>query len=231
MPGRLQEPQQHGVGRREDELSDRPRQRTRSSPARRARDSARSRDGTSNTIMTVEVSDDKAVIWTKPDDWQFDPEKPLAGLGRAHPGGFCAAMCDGSIRSHLGELRHDCLELALLDDRRRQDRQPVVVRWAPPGGTGARRWHRRVAPSGGTVGWHHWVAPMIPPRVAPMIFAHKPSPFSTDDAAKSSVLRSNERPHVGGWPLTSCRSRHRRFRDQVSRKWPGLSRGIIGATR
>ena len=36
-----------------------------------------------NTIMVVEADDDRAVIWTKPDDWQYDPQQPLAGLGRA----------------------------------------------------------------------------------------------------------------------------------------------------
>ncbi|MBN1589675.1 MAG: DUF1559 domain-containing protein [Pirellulales bacterium] len=56
------------------------------------------RDGTSNTIVLVEANDDQAVIWTRPDDWEYDPEKPLAGLGRAHPGGFMVAFCDGSVR-------------------------------------------------------------------------------------------------------------------------------------
>ena len=36
-------------------------------------------DGTSNTIMTVEVDDEHAVIWTKPEDLQFDPNDPIEG--------------------------------------------------------------------------------------------------------------------------------------------------------
>ncbi|MGA2034679.1 MAG: DUF1559 domain-containing protein [Thermoguttaceae bacterium] len=56
------------------------------------------RDGTSNTIMVVEADDDHAVIWTKPEDWQFDPQHPLAGLGRAHPNGFNVLFADGSVR-------------------------------------------------------------------------------------------------------------------------------------
>ena len=56
------------------------------------------RDGTSNTILVVEADDDKAVPWTKPDDWQFDSQRPLVGLGRAHPDGFNVLFADGSVR-------------------------------------------------------------------------------------------------------------------------------------
>ena len=38
------------------------------------------------------------VPWTKPEDWKCDPNDPLAGLGDAHPGGFCAAFADGSVK-------------------------------------------------------------------------------------------------------------------------------------
>lgn len=55
-------------------------------------------DGTSNTIMVVEVDPDRAVTWTKPDDWEYNAAKPLAGLGKAHPGGFNALLADGSVR-------------------------------------------------------------------------------------------------------------------------------------
>ncbi len=58
-------------------------------------------DGTANTILLVEVNPDRAVIWTKPDDLAFDPDNPLAGLGKAHPGGFLVALCDGSVRFFL----------------------------------------------------------------------------------------------------------------------------------
>ena len=56
-------------------------------------------DGTSNTIMIVEVDDDHAAIWTKPDDWHFDPEDPAKGLGRFFGGNFNAAFFDGSVRA------------------------------------------------------------------------------------------------------------------------------------
>ncbi len=55
-------------------------------------------DGSSNTIMVVEANEDRAVIWTKPDDWEYDPQAPLSGLGKAHPGGFEALLADGSVR-------------------------------------------------------------------------------------------------------------------------------------
>ena len=55
-------------------------------------------DGTSNTLLVVEAHADKAVIWTKPDDLAFDPEKPLDGLKDARAGGFQVLFCDGSVR-------------------------------------------------------------------------------------------------------------------------------------
>jgi prepilin-type processing-associated H-X9-DG protein len=55
-------------------------------------------DGTSNTIMALEVDDSRAAIWTQPDDWTPQPQDPLAGLGSARPGGFQVLMADGSVR-------------------------------------------------------------------------------------------------------------------------------------
>ena len=55
-------------------------------------------DGLSYTIMTVEVSDAKAVFWTKPDDFEYGEENPLKGLVGLQPGGFIAGMGDGSVR-------------------------------------------------------------------------------------------------------------------------------------
>jgi hypothetical protein len=50
-------------------------------------------DGTSNTVLLVEADD--AVTWTKPDDWEFDPDNPFRGLGHVQPGGiFLAVFCD-----------------------------------------------------------------------------------------------------------------------------------------
>lgn len=54
-------------------------------------------DGTSNTILMVEADADQAVEWTKPDDWQLDPNNPTRGLGTLRHGGFLAAFADGHI--------------------------------------------------------------------------------------------------------------------------------------
>lgn len=56
------------------------------------------RDGMSNTIMLLEVDDPQAVVWTRPDDWTFDPQAPKRGLGSLDNGGFEALFCDGATR-------------------------------------------------------------------------------------------------------------------------------------
>jgi hypothetical protein len=55
------------------------------------------KDGTSRTIMAVEVDDDHAVIWTKPDDLPYDPKEPSKGLGGLYINGFCSVFCDGAV--------------------------------------------------------------------------------------------------------------------------------------
>jgi prepilin-type processing-associated H-X9-DG protein len=54
-------------------------------------------DGTSNTIMAVDASDDMAVIWTKPDDWEVAPNFQLQGLFGHHPRGTNFGFADGSV--------------------------------------------------------------------------------------------------------------------------------------
>jgi len=53
-------------------------------------------DGSSNTILILEVSAADAVPWTKPQDWEFDPDDPTRGVGDTFPGTFTAGLCDGS---------------------------------------------------------------------------------------------------------------------------------------
>lgn len=56
-------------------------------------------DGTSNTILVVEVNDEKAVPWTKPDDFDYDENNPMSGLGGMHPSVFLAGFADGHVES------------------------------------------------------------------------------------------------------------------------------------
>jgi hypothetical protein len=56
-------------------------------------------DGTSYTIAIVEASDDKAVIWTKPDDFEIDNNNPLKGLIGLHPSVFLVGFADGSVHT------------------------------------------------------------------------------------------------------------------------------------
>jgi hypothetical protein len=55
-------------------------------------------DGTSNTIALVEADDERAVVWTKPEDITIDPKKPIAGLLGHYGEGFYVALADGSVR-------------------------------------------------------------------------------------------------------------------------------------
>lgn len=71
------------------------------------------RDGSSNTILAVEANDDAAVVWTKPDDWQYDANRPMAGLGTAHPGGFNVSFFDGSVRFMATSLDPTVLQAML----------------------------------------------------------------------------------------------------------------------
>jgi len=67
-------------------------------PGKTAIGFAEIKDGLSNTIMAVEVADDKAVVWTKPDDFEYDQQDPMKGLVGLWPDGFIAALADGSVR-------------------------------------------------------------------------------------------------------------------------------------
>jgi prepilin-type processing-associated H-X9-DG protein len=53
-------------------------------------------DGLSNTIMVVEAKRD--VPWTKPEDIEYDPAKPMPEFGGFTDNGFNAGFADGSAR-------------------------------------------------------------------------------------------------------------------------------------
>jgi len=78
-------------------------------------------DGSSNTIMVVEVNDESAAIWTKPDDFVPDPDDPTRGLLGLRPGGFNAGMADGSVRFISETIDREILHRLFL----RNDGQPV----------------------------------------------------------------------------------------------------------
>lgn len=74
-------------------------------------------DGTSNTIMVVELAPENAVVWTKPDDWQFQTKDPGAGLIDPKRKQFLAAFCDGSVRAISMSVDLDDLRrLVIMDD-------------------------------------------------------------------------------------------------------------------
>jgi hypothetical protein len=56
-------------------------------------------DGSSNTITVVEVNDESAVPWTKPDDFEYDENDPIKGLVGMRPGIFLAAFADGHVQA------------------------------------------------------------------------------------------------------------------------------------
>jgi hypothetical protein len=70
------------------------------------------RDGISNTILVVAA--EKAVPWTKPEDVDFDPNKPLLPLMSRHfRGGFPVALADGSVHLIPLNISENSLKAAI----------------------------------------------------------------------------------------------------------------------
>src|SRR5262249_51418397 len=67
-------------------------------------------DGTSNTFVCAEAA--KPVIWTKPDDMEFDGKK-VPALGGLFDGKFHAGMGDGSVRRFRKGVDPDILKLLI----------------------------------------------------------------------------------------------------------------------
>jgi hypothetical protein len=86
------------------------------------------KDGTSNTIMVVEVDDEHAVIWTKPEDLSFDPKDPSKGLGRFFDGGFNATICDGSVRFISSSVDEKVLKAVFTRDGKERVSQQEMNR-------------------------------------------------------------------------------------------------------
>jgi hypothetical protein len=77
-------------------------------------------DGTSNTFFAAEAA--KPVVWTKPDDLEFDG-KTVPKLGGMFDGKFHAAMADGSVQRFKKEIDADLIR-KLIDP---QDGEPVNI--------------------------------------------------------------------------------------------------------
>ncbi len=71
-------------------------------------------DGTSNTILLLDVDPNRAVIWTKPDDLEVDFNNVRRGLEGNHDGVFATAFCDGSVRWISPTIPPDTLRLLLM---------------------------------------------------------------------------------------------------------------------
>ena len=74
------------------------------------------RDGTSNTILALEVRSDAAVIWTKPDDVVIDFKQPLKALKDSRDGGFLVLMSDGRVLPIADKIKVDALKAFLTRD-------------------------------------------------------------------------------------------------------------------
>ncbi len=67
-------------------------------------------DGMSNTILGVQVDEQHAVPWTKPDDLEVDLNKPTAGLVNPSGPSFLAFFADGSIHSLSNSIDAETLK-------------------------------------------------------------------------------------------------------------------------
>jgi len=75
-------------------------------------------DGTSNTVAVVEVKPEKAVPWTAPRDYAFDPEDPAEGLLFGSDGRWLCAFADGSVHKLRGDISKETfLHLFQMSDR------------------------------------------------------------------------------------------------------------------
>src|SRR5262249_51620003 len=68
-------------------------------------------DGTANTILVAETTD--AVPWTKPDEVEYDPGRPLPALGPPGESFFILLMADGSVRRLPKTLSEKSLRAAV----------------------------------------------------------------------------------------------------------------------
>lgn len=78
-------------------------------------------DGTSNTILAVEVPPEQAVIWTQPADWEVDLQKAWQQLrGGSDAGATVTAFCDGHAKAwdHERDKIDDLVPMVITHDGR-----------------------------------------------------------------------------------------------------------------
>lgn len=61
-------------------------------------------DGTSNTIVAVQVASEHAVVWTKPADWEVDLQNPKAKLFDQNRDAAITGWCDAHAKSISKEI-------------------------------------------------------------------------------------------------------------------------------
>lgn len=68
-------------------------------------------DGLSNTIMVVEAK--REIPWTKPEDLEYDPSKPMPEFGGFTPEGFNSGFADGSVHFISSRIEPQLLKALL----------------------------------------------------------------------------------------------------------------------
>ncbi|MFO0965091.1 MAG: protein kinase [Gemmataceae bacterium] len=94
--------------------------------------------GASNTVLILQADDDHRVIWSKPDDWPYNPYQPAQGLGE----NFWVARPDGAVFRLSSKMPTSTLRqiLTRAGDVPPQEvwRKAPEARKAPPGEVGLR---------------------------------------------------------------------------------------------
>jgi hypothetical protein len=73
------------------------------------------KDGVSKTILVLEVDADRAVPWTKPEEYEVNADDPLAGLGNLRAGDvFGAGFADGAVRMIARDLQAEIFRRMLM---------------------------------------------------------------------------------------------------------------------
>ena len=67
--------------------------------------------GTSNLLLCIEAGD--PVVWTKPEDWEYDPGQPLPNFKAIWNNGFLALKADGSVISIRKDFKESAFRASL----------------------------------------------------------------------------------------------------------------------